>query len=67
MGCAGCGSKYRRISGATRQRLILPPSKYTGRRKPSKQPAAPVAPATPKKINPETAIGLMANIANSIQ
>jgi len=61
MACRGCGARYRGVSSIPRRRLI--PPKYVNGVKPAK--LLPV-PATPRTVNPETAIGLMANITNSI-
>jgi hypothetical protein len=64
MACAGCGARYRSVNNVNRQRLTVPLTpKYTGQRKPSKQPSAPVA---PKSTDPQIAIGLLSSITNSI-
>lgn len=63
MSCAGCGRKYR-SAGSSRVKASLP-VKYQQVNKPSKKVPS-VAPATPAKIDPQTAIGLMSSIANSM-
>lgn len=66
MACGGCGAKYRGVSRLSRPRNL--PVKYQ-KVKPAK-PAKPikvVPPAVPKKkLNPQTAIGLMSSVASNV-
>jgi hypothetical protein len=64
MGCAGCGRRYRKPGAASVNRTPLP-VKYQKVEKPKKQPPV-AAPATPKKMDPQIAIGVMSSIANNI-
>jgi len=68
MACGGCGAKYRGVSSGVRANVGTNPKYKINKVNLNKKPNKTTVPSpTPKKVDPEKAIAVLASITSSVR